>query len=69
MRKLTALASAPAFAGITFAQPAPPPPPPPHHHHMPNRRLTTKPKSTKNLAKSTRWGRKPPSFMNKGIKS
>ncbi len=40
MRKLTALASALAFAGITFAQPAPPPhhhhmppPPPPHHHH------------------------------------
>jgi len=28
MRKLTALASALAFAGITFAQPAPPPPPP-----------------------------------------
>jgi len=28
MRKLTALASALTFAGITFAQPAPPPPPP-----------------------------------------
>jgi hypothetical protein len=40
MRKLTALASALAFVGITFAQPgpyAPPPPPPPHHgpHYAP----------------------------------
>ncbi len=32
MRKLTALAVALTFAGITFAQPGPYAPPPPHHH-------------------------------------
>jgi hypothetical protein len=40
-----------------------------HHYQMPNRRLTTKSKSTKDLTKSTRWGRKPPSFINKWTKS
>ncbi len=33
MRKLTALAVALTFVGITFAQPGRYAPPPPHHHH------------------------------------